>query len=356
MTEQGEAAPVPSATTAAAALHPAIREAYGVLATGTPIDLPLATRLSELPGEDVLDLVSLAHKVRLKHAPGLHACSIVNAKSGACPENCRFCAQSAHHAAQVPEYGLLDPGELLSRAEAVWRNGVRRFGIVTAGTGCTGIEGEVRSVIAAIELIHERLPGMEVCASLGALDDAAARALAAAGVSHYNLNLQVATGRYRELISDTHTAADRLAALATLRRHGIGLCCGGIIGVGETMADRVALAFELLELGVETIPLNVLIPIPGTPLADSAPVPAVEVAKTFALFRLIHPRAVIKFAAGRETVMKDFQALLMLAGANGLLTGGYLTTRGRETSEDTALLAELCRFGDDGGSDRDLPR
>jgi biotin synthase len=331
-------------------LHPAVEEAYGVLATGTSINLPLATRLAELPGSDVLDLISLAHKVRLKYAPGLHACSIVNAKSGACPENCRFCAQSAHHAAQVPEYGLLDPGELLARAEVVWRNGVRRFGIVTAGTGCTGSDGEVRSVIEAIDLIHERLPGMEVCASLGALDDAAAQALAAAGVSHYNLNLQVTTGRYRELISDTHSAGDRLAALATLKRNGIGLCCGGIIGVGETMADRVALAFELRELGVGTIPLNVLIPIPGTPLEGSAPVPAVEVAKTFALFRLIHPRAVIKFAAGRETVMKDFQALLMLSGANGLLTGGYLTTRGRETSEDLVLLADLSRFGDDDGS------
>ena len=97
----------------APAVHPAVEEAYGVLATGTPIELPLATRLSELPGEDVLDLISLANKVRLKYAPGLHACSIVNAKSGACPENCRFCAQSAHHAAQVPEYGLLDPGELV---------------------------------------------------------------------------------------------------------------------------------------------------------------------------------------------------------------------------------------------------
>lgn len=340
----------------AADLHPAIREAYTVLETGTPLEPPLALRLSELPGECVLDLISLAHKVRLAFAPGLHACSIVNAKSGACPENCRFCAQSAHHAAQVPEYGLLDPAELLSRAQAVWENGVRRFGIVTAGTGCAGTEGEVRSVVEAIDLIHARLPGMEVCASLGALDDDAALALAAAGVSHYNLNLQVATGRYRELISDTHTAADRLAALATLKRHGIGLCCGGIIGVGESMADRVALAFELRELGVGTIPLNVLIPIPGTPLEGSAPVPAVEVAKTFAIFRLIHPRAVIKFAAGRETVMKDFQALLMLAGANGLLTGGYLTTRGRETSEDAALLEQLSRFGDDGGSGRDLPR
>jgi len=340
-----------------ASVHSAIGEAYEVLASGTPIELPLATRLSELPGEDVLDLISLAHKVRLKYAPGLHACSIVNAKSGACPENCRFCAQSAHHAAQVPEYGLLDPRELLSRAKAVWRKGVRRFGIVTSGTGCTGADHqELSSVIEAIELIHEKLPGMEVCASLGALDDEAAQALAAAGISHYNLNLQVATGRYRELISDTHSAGDRLAALATLKRHAIELCCGGIIGVGETMADRIALAFELKELGVETIPLNVLIPIPGTPLEGSAPVPAVEVAKTFALFRLIHPRAVIKFAAGRETVMKDFQALLMLAGANGLLTGGYLTTRGRETSEDTALLAELTRFGDDGGSDRNLPR
>ena len=111
----------------ATAIHPAVGEAYGILATGTPIELPLATRLSELPGEDLLDLISLAHKVRLKYAPGLHACSIVNAKSGACPENCRFCAQSAHHAAQVPEYGLLEPAELLSRAEEVWRNGANRW-------------------------------------------------------------------------------------------------------------------------------------------------------------------------------------------------------------------------------------
>jgi biotin synthase len=337
--------------------HPAVEEAYAVLATGTPIEPPLAARLAKLSGASVPDLISLAHKVQLKYAAGVHACSIVNAKSGACPENCRFCAQSAHHAAQVPEYGLLDPEELLAKAEAVWRSGVRRFGIVTSGTGCTGGEhAELNSVIETIGLINQRLPGMEVCASLGALDDAAAQALAAAGVSHYNLNLQVATGRYRELISDTHTAADRLAALATLKRNGIELCCGGIIGVGETMADRVALAFELRELGVGTIPLNVLIPIPGTPLAGSAPVPAVEVAATFAIFRLVHPRAVIKFAAGRETVMKDFQALLMLAGANGLLTGGYLTTRGRETSEDAALLAELARFGDDGDAGRHLPR
>jgi len=346
-----------SATLSVAAIHPAVAKAYDVLATGTPIELPLATRLSLLPGEAVLDLLSLANKVRLRHAPGLHVCSIVNAKSGACPENCRFCAQSAHHAAQVPEYGLLDPRELLSRAKVVWRKGVRRFGIVTSGSGCAGGDhGELRSVIEAIGLIHDKLPGMEVCASLGALDDAAAQTLAAAGVSHYNLNLQVATARYRELISDTHSAADRLAAIGTLKRHGIRLCCGGIIGVGETMADRLALAFELQELGVETIPLNVLIPIPGTPLEGSAPVPAVEVAKTFAIFRLIHPRAVIKFAAGRETVMKDFQALLLLGGVNGLLTGGYLTTRGRETCEDTALLAELSRFGDDGGPERNLPR
>ena len=339
------------------ALHPAIEAAYGVLATGTPIEPPLATRLAGLPGETVLDLISLAHKVRLKFAPGLHACSIVNAKSGSCPENCRFCAQSAHHAAQAPEYGLLEPAELLARAESVWSSGVRRFGIVTSGTGCAGGDhGELRSVIEAIDLIHARLPGMEVCASLGALDDGAALALAAAGISHYNLNLQVAHARYRELISDTHTAADRRAALATLQRSGIRLCCGGIIGVGETMADRIALAFELRELGVGTIPLNVLIPIPGTPLEGSAPVPAVEVAKTFALFRLIHPRAVIKFAAGRETVMKDFQGLLMLSGANGLLTGGYLTTRGRATSEDAALMAEVSRFGDDGGPGRNLPR
>jgi len=197
----------------APALHPAVGEAYGVLATGRPINLPLATRLSELPGSDVLDLISLAHKVRLKYAPGLHACSIVNAKSGACPENCRFCAQSAHHAAQVPEYALLDPAELLSRAEAVWQNGVRRFGIVTAGTGCTGSEGEVRSVIEAIDLIHERLPGLEVCAARGARDAPPAPARGAAPRS------ALSTTRRRRLwpppASRTTTSTSRSRPAAT---------------------------------------------------------------------------------------------------------------------------------------------
>ena len=158
------------------------------------------------------------------------------------------------------------------------------------------------------------------------------------------MNLQTNPARYSELIADTHSIDDKIRTIRYLQEFGVTNCTGGILGLGENREDRVALAFAVKELDVEGITLNVLLPIPGTPVAEVPPLSPAETAKAFALFRLINPRKTIKFCAGRETAMKDFQALLMLSGPNALMTGGYLTTRGRQIAEDFELLKALERF------------
>lgn len=326
-------------------LHPAVEEAYAVVHQGTPITRQLAEDLATLSGAAVMDLVSLANKVRQRFADSLHLCSIVNAKSGLCGENCRFCAQSVHYATGVPRYPLLDREEILARARAAYEQGVRHFGIVTSGGGYARVNAEFEAVCAAIMHIHQELPDLQVCASLGVLGAEAARRLAQCEIAYYNINLQVAPGRYAELVADSHGCEDRIETIRRLRGQGIRVCSGALLGLGETMADRLELAFTLQDLDVDMIPLNVLIPIPGTPVEHLVPLPAIEVAQVIALYRLIHPRSTIKVAAGRETVMKDFQGLLMLAGANGFLTGGYLTTRGRDWGEDRVFQEQLALFG-----------
>ncbi len=335
--------PVSISTRRPARMHPDVLAAYPVLSEER-LSREQALRLAALPGRDVLDLVSLAHKVQTQFAPDTHACTIVNAKSGACAEDCKFCAQSSYHTARIETYPLITREAILAAAAQAQANGVRAFGIVTSGTGYARVTPEFQQILDAIAVIHEQLPDLGVCASLGILSEETVSALALAGLDHYNLNLQVEPRRYGELVSATHSVEARIHTLRLLRAVGIRTCAGGIIGLGETMADRVELALTLRDLEVDVIPLNVLIPLPGTALESQPLVPVSEIAKTFALFRLIHPSRIIKFAAGRETKMKDFQGLLMLAGANGLLTGGYLTTRGRDTAEDNTFLNELEGF------------
>jgi len=328
-------------------LHPDIELAYQVLDTGEPLSLELATALASLPDSEVLDLVSLANKVKNRHAVNhgaVHACSIMNAKSGVCGENCRFCAQSKHNSANVEVYGLVEEAPVLEQARSAWEQGVTHFGIVTSGYGYLKVTPEFERILGMIDLLHRELPGLYVCASLGVLGDAPAAELARHGIAHYNLNIQVDPRRYDELIANTHRVDERIETIRRLRANGIGVCCGGILGVGETMQERIAMIFALRKLDVTVIPLNVLVPIDGTPLEGAAPVSVPEIAKTFAICRLAHPTKIIKFAAGRETIMKDFQGLLMLAGADGFLTGGYLTTRGRDIAADRQLAEQLSKF------------
>jgi biotin synthase len=180
--------------------------------------------------------------------------------------------------------------------------------------------------------------------SIGILSRETAKLLAEHHTWRYNMNLQTNPARYHELIADTHTIDDKIATIKHLQSFGVTNCTGGILGLGETWQDRVEMAFAIKELNVDGIPLNVLLPIKGTPLEKYPIMRPVDVAKAFALFRLVNPTKMIKFAAGRETVMKDFQGLLMLAGANSLMTGGYLTTRGRSVEEDQVFIGHLQEF------------
>ncbi len=314
-------------------LHSAIQKAYAILEK-QPVDDRLFFELAELKGPDVLDLISLAHKVRVAYAREDHICTIMNAKSGVCPENCRYCAQSAHHETQIDSYPLVSIDRILEEARKTYESGVTRFGIVTSGLGYPQMNREFETILSAIRKIHETIPNLHVCASLGILGNETAKALAEVGICHYNHNIQVNPEKYDSLIATTHSVEERIQTIRYLKEYGVEVCSGGILGLGENMDDRVRLALVLRELDVDVIPLNVLIPIPGTALEGQRPVSVVEVAKTFAIFRLIHPEKPIKFAAGRETIMKDFQGLLMLSGASGYLTGGYLTTRGRGIRED----------------------
>jgi len=325
-------------------MNKAICDAYAVL-DGKPLDAGLAKALGQVAGEDILDLVSLSNRVRNRFSAGFQACSIINAKSGLCSENCRFCAQSASHATQAETYPMVSLDTVVAAAESAYTGGVRSFCIVTSGYGTTAVDDDFRKVLQAIDTIHARHPDMGVSASLGILGEETARLLAEHRIEHYNINLQTAPEQYRELIAQTHTAEERITTIRLLKKHGVQVCSGAILGVGETMDDRIVLAFVLRELQVDVIPINVLVPIKGTPLEGRVPMPAADVVKTLALFRLINPCPVIKLAAGRETVMSDFQGLLMLAGVSGFITGGYLTTRGRDVERDIAFARELEAFG-----------
>jgi len=327
------------------ASHPLIQKAYAVL-DGQPISRTDALAIAEtIRGADLLDLISLANKVRLKFAPGLHSCSIINAKSGKCRENCRFCAQSAFHGTGIDTYPILPPEDVLKAAKKVYDEGVRTFGYVTSGRGWTKPDDEFRTILATLDLLHRELPDLYLCVSLGILSEECVKLLAEHHVKRYNMNLQTSPARYGDLIATTHTIEEKLETIRLMKRYGIANCTGGIFGLGETWRDRVDMAFAIRELDVEASPLNILLPIPGTPLERQALTTPADAAKTFAIFRLVNPTKMLKFCAGRETVMKDFQGLLMLSGLNGLMTGGYLTTRGREIAQDWAFAASLDGFG-----------
>lgn len=327
-------------------IHPAIEAACKVL-DGKSITRDEALRIaSEVHGADILDLVSLANKVRVKFAEPYSRCSIVNAKSGRCGENCRFCAQSGHHCTNIESYPMLEPEEVLKAARHVYEQGVRTFGYVTSGRGWTKIDDDFRKVLDTVDLLARELPDMKVCVSLGILSEECVKALADHHVYRYNMNLQTSPAKYAELVSTTHTIEEKIQTIKLLQKYGITNCTGGIFGLGESWGDRVDMAFAIRDLDVEGVPLNILLPIPGTPLEHNAPVTPAEAAKCFAIFRLVNPTKMLKFCAGRETTMKDFQGLLMLSGLNALMTGGYLTTRGREIADDERFAASLGAFGE----------
>jgi biotin synthase len=294
--------------------------------------------VARLPLDDLPALVALAHRVRLAWCgPEVELESLINAKSGACPEDCAFCSQSVHFDTGVDVYPFLDLDEVLGAARATREAGATQFCIVVAVRG----PGErlLERVIEAVDRVRAET-GLEVACSLGLLERSQAERLAAAGVRRYNHNLEAPRAVFPSVCS-THSYDDRVATARLAKEAGMELCCGGILGMGETLEQRVDFAFELAELEPCEVPVNLLDPRPGTPLGDQEMLSPREALQAIALFRLILPDAWIRLAGGRERVLGELQAMGLYAGANALIIGNYLTTLGRDPEEDIALLDSL---------------
>jgi biotin synthase len=265
------------------------------------------------------------------------ACSIINARSGNCSEDCAFCAQSAHHRAEADIYKLLPKSKILETAQRAYDNGVRRFCIVTSGRGIDS-EGELGVIASCVESI--RKIGIQPCATLGTLDRGQLKTLKDAGLNRFHHNIETSR-RFFPNICTTHDYDERVATLNDAKDVGLSLCSGGIIGLGETMEDRADMAFALRDIGVDSVPINFLMPIPGTPLEGADFMTPMEALKTIALFRMILPDKEIRICGGRVSALRDLHPMIFNAGANGLLMGDYLTTRGRDYAMDHQMLEDL---------------
>ena len=263
-------------------------------------------------------------------------CGIVNAKSGLCQENCAFCAQSARHAASPPVYSLVSPDILIRRAEAMAKAGIDYMGIVTSGTGPD--ERDFETICRTAEFISRNI-GIRLCASLGILDEPQAKELSASGFTSCHHNLETSRSHYPRICT-THEYDLRAQTVLNAKKAGLRVCSGGIFGIGETWEQRVEMAEELARLEVDSIPVNFLVPVAGTPLAGAAPLPPGEALSIVSLFRLMHPKRDIVVCGGRANLGK-YVPMLFAAGANGLMVGDYLTVSGRPFAEDMEMLTTL---------------
>jgi biotin synthase len=306
--------------------------------SGGAIEEAEALDLAALQGTDLLELFLSASRVRDHFLGGtVHLCSIINAKSGRCPENCAFCAQSAHHATSAPVFPLVDEESIVAGAKAAETEGSACFGIITSGTGIRP-GAELERIIGAVRRIRSETSITPAC-SLGIIDLHTARRLKKAGVGTYHHNLETARSFFPRICT-THDYEEDVATVRVAREAGLRVCCGGIFGLGETVAQRIELAFTLRELGAESVPLNFLNPIEGTRLAGAAHITPLECLQAIALFRLILPERQISICGGREYNLRDLQSWIFFAGASGTMIGNYLTTGGRNRDTDLQMLQD----------------
>ena len=283
------------------------------------------------------ELLYAANRIRTRFCGNQYElCSIINAKSGRCSENCRFCAQSSFHCTHVEEYPLLDSDSIVAAAMQNEQAGAQRFSLVTSGRRLS--QSETDRIADVFRIIRER-SSIRLCLSCGLLSLDQFVYLKESGLTRYHNNLETSRRFFPEICT-THTIDDKIAALLAARQAGLELCSGGIIGLGETWEDRIDMAFAARELQVDSIPINVLNPIPGTPLADRPFLSNEEICKTMALFRLVYPTASIRLAGGRG-LFPDKGRRALLSGCNGAITGGMLTTAGITTKDDLEMIESI---------------
>ncbi|HUW18828.1 MAG TPA: biotin synthase BioB [Sedimentisphaerales bacterium] len=300
---------------------------------GEQIDVLLAEAES-----DLFDLLYWANKIREKFFGNkVKICSIVPGRLGGCNQDCKFCAQSARYRTGYDKTKTVSDEEILNAAEQTKLSGVSRFGIVYSGK--TVSEEELIRLARLVEQIRERF-GLRVCASVGIIRQEQAERLAQSGLSGYNHNLETSARHFGSIVT-THKYGDRVETIQAARKAGLRVCAGGIFGIGESDSDRVQMALELRRLGVDTVPMNFLHPIKGTPLGDAETLEPREILSIIALYRFILPRTSLKIAGGRVLNLRDMQSWMFYAGANAILSGNYLTTAGRAVREDVQMLTDL---------------
>lgn len=283
------------------------------------------------------ELCAAADEIR-RHFCGdvFDMCTIINGKSGRCSENCRYCAQSAHYSTHCEEYPLLDTEEIVKQAVYNYERGVLRYSIVCSGRRLS--DSEVDKLCESIRAIKQACP-ISVCVSLGLLDEENFRKLKAAGVERVHNNLETSRRFFPEVCT-THTFDDKIAAINAAKAAGFDVCSGGIMGLGETFEDRIDMVLTVRELGVKSVPVNMLNPIPNTPFEHNAVLSEDEMARTAAIFRFIIPDGQIRLAGGRG-LMPDKGRRIFLSGANAAISGDMLTTQGITIEKDMNTAAEL---------------
>ena len=302
---------------------------------GYRIDAKEALELYSYPQKE--ELYKLANNLR-KHFFGndLDTCSIMNARSGRCSENCKWCSQSIFHKTTADVYPLVSLQEIEEMAKTVESNGVRRFSLVTSGRA---MKGEDLTKVCEIYKTLSKSSKLNLCASMGLLDYDSMKSLWESGVKRYHCNLETSPSYFPNLCT-THTIDDKIETIKHAQSLGMDVCSGGIIGMGESVEDRIEMAITLRELGIRSMPINVLNPIKGTPLEGTASISSEELLTIFAMFKIINPESRVRFAAGR-VLFSSVQEKALLSGVDSAMIGDLLTTVGANTHSDKIMFESL---------------
>jgi biotin synthase len=316
-----------------------ISDIANVLLNGGEIDRACAEELEAEGRKDFDDFLYWANKIRQKFFGNkVKVCSIVPGRLGGCDQDCKFCAQSVRYNTHIDKKSrILSDEQILAAAKEAKDKGVANFGIVYSGKRIN--ESELLRLEKLAAQIKDEF-GLGVCASLGILTAEQAGRLASAGVSRYNHNLETSERHFKNIVT-THEYTDRVKTIEAAKEAGLGVCAGGIFGIGETQADRIDMAFELRRLGVDMVPMNFLHPIEGTPLGDTKTLEPREILRIVALYRFILPKTHIKVAGGRVLNLRDMQSWIFYAGCTSIISGNYLTTAGRAVEEDIQMIEDL---------------
>jgi biotin synthase len=312
-----------------------VKECVETIMSGGRVSFEQAENLMD---SDVLQLAEGANSVTRKfNGDRIDVEVLINAKSGRCPEDCSFCAQSSFYDTGITKYPLLPTKTVLEQAEKAKMSGAASFCIVCAYKSPP--EQDFIQICETIRQVKERV-GIDVNASLGFMTPKRARTLKTLGVKRYNHNLETAESYFSQ-ICKTHDFADRVQTARIVKEAGLELCSGGIIGMGESKRQRIELAFSLASLEPEEVPINILIGRKGTPLESMGTIDPLDAIRTIAVWRFIMPKTILKIAGGREVHLKEKDRMALKAGANGIITGGYLTTGGNSSSRDIAMIQEI---------------